>query len=146
MIKQCKICGKDFVTYPSKIKAGKGKYCSKLCSLEATNKYLVVNGKKSRFKKGETHEWHTHRIKNDEGYIEIYSSKHPFCTSRGYVREHRLIMEEKVGRYLKKEEDVHHINGIKEDNRIENLELLSHSEHTRLSNPVLFRWNGGVCP
>jgi len=43
--------------------------------------------------------------------------------------EHRLIMEEKIGRYLNKEELVHHINGNKIDNRSENLEIVSKGGH-----------------
>lgn len=43
-------------------------------------------------------------------------------------------MEQKLARSLTKDEDVHHINGIKTDNRIENLQLISHKKHASLTN------------
>jgi len=87
-------------------------------------------GKPARFKNHhnsnnpETHaHWKGGRIINSQGYVLIYKPKHPFCTRDGYVREHRLVMEEHIGRYLEPNEIVHHKNGNIKDNRIENLEL-----------------------
>jgi len=60
-----------------------------------------------------------------KGYILILLPFHPFSSKRGYVREHRLMMEKYLGRYLKREEVVHHENDIRDDNRIENLRLFS---------------------
>lgn len=74
-----------------------------------------------------------------DGYIFIRKSDHPFAAKNKYVAEHRLVMEHKIGRYLTKEECVHHINGIRNDNRIENLELCTtHGQHTMLHHPELY--------
>ncbi len=68
------------------------------------------------------------RIHSD-GYIQLMVKDHPCADRFGYVLQHRLVMESAIGRFLKPSEDVHHINGNRQDNRIENLELLSRSAH-----------------
>ena len=70
------------------------------------------------------------RKKHTAGYIEIYVSDHPY-NIRGYVFEHRLVVEDSIGRYLTRDEQVHHLNQVKDDNRLENLLLMTIGEHTR---------------
>jgi HNH endonuclease len=72
------------------------------------------------------------------GYILIHKPEHPNA-SRGYVRQHRLVMEEALGRYLTRDEVVHHINDDPSDNRKENLEVLSTGEHMRQHRSALGR-------
>lgn len=77
-----------------------------------------------------------HRYISPHGYIKVYFGKtHPLSSEDGYVYEHRLIMMKHLGRTLRKDELVHHMNGIRTDNRLENLELTTRSEHASHHNP-----------
>lgn len=55
-----------------------------------------------------------------------------FKTCKGWIQEHRLIMEVYLGRFLDPNEAVHHLNGNRQDNRLENLELMDAVQHTRM--------------
>lgn len=80
--------------------------------------------------------------RTDGRYWFIKVPFHPF-SKKGYVLEHRLVMEKKLGRLLRKKEVVHHINSDPRDNRIENLQLLkNNSEHTKL-HWKMWKKNGG---
>lgn len=70
------------------------------------------------------------RIEN--GYVYILRPDHPNVPKDGYMLEHRLVWEETHGRLLERAMHVHHINGIRDDNRPENLVALTRAEHRRL--------------
>lgn len=75
--------------------------------------------------------WNGGKRHRSDGYIQVYKPDHLHSCNEGYVMEHRLVMENKLGRYLKPKEVVHHKNKIRNDNRPENLELFSSvGEHT----------------
>lgn len=69
---------------------------------------------------------------NSKGYREIRVDGRT-------MKEHRHLMERHLGRKLLPTEDVHHLNGDKTDNRIENLEVIAHADHTRLTNQRPYR-------
>jgi len=114
----CKKCNK-------KISWSSGIYGSGLCT------HCGRIGRKGL--KGEKNpSWKGGKFKDKMGYIFIYNPNHPNAMHNKYVLEHRLIIEKYLGRYLTKKETVHHINGIKDDNRLENLILFKNqSYHSR---------------
>ena len=75
------------------------------------------------------------RKKTTNGYVLIYKPEHPFRDNKNYVLEHRFIVEQQIGRYLLSEEECHHSNKIKDDNRPKNLmAFINHSAHLRFHN------------
>lgn len=75
--------------------------------------------------------WNGGRRTRKDGYVVCYVPGHPYAY-RDFVLEHRLVMESHLGRYLKPEEIVHHMNENRSDNRIENLELTNKPDHSRM--------------
>ncbi len=79
------------------------------------------------------------KFTDDRGYIYVKCPNHPHRSNRGYVLEHRLVMERHLGRYLTPMEIVHHKNKNTSDNRLSNLQLCSnHREHQKIHKPDSF--------
>lgn len=112
------VCGNEKEVDLPLLKSGQVKSCG--CLLQEWLKRDQL--------KGNNYSWKGGRRVIDGGYIEIYKPSHPTSRSNGYIKEHRWVMEQYLGRPLLKNENVHHINGIRDDNRIENLELWSTSQ------------------
>lgn len=102
--KHCKYCEKLFYTT-------RNIFCSSKCACE----YKKVN--------------YNHKTYYENGYICEY---HNGYNKKGNVKQHRRIMEEYIGRKLKENEIVHHKNGDKTDNRIDNLQIMTRSEHSSM--------------
>ncbi len=76
--------------------------------------------------------WNGGKAISSHGYIQILMPNHPYCDIRGYVYEHRLVMEKHLGRYLSPNEIVHHLDENKTNNSIENLKIMTNEEHIKL--------------
>ena len=104
----CEQCGKDVERYVSS--RGSQIFCSRDCHQD--------------FRRAKTA-----RHVTSDGYVRIFVGKDcPNASKTGHIFEHRKVMQDILGRPLVGEENVHHINGVKDDNRPENLELWSRSQ------------------
>lgn len=80
----------------------------------------------------ENNNWKGGAYYHSDGYVYEYVPNHPDAVkAKGYVLQHRLVMEQKLGRPLRPNEVVHHMNEVKDDNRPENLELHDRSTHMK---------------
>lgn len=126
VIKTCKFCHKDFSRKPSQ---SVRIYCDQNCYMKAKClKYVHLdrlhNGKQVR--------------RDPDGYLWIYEPDYS-PSVHGWMMEHRWVVGVSVGRKLLRTEHVHHVNGRKDDNRLENLELLDPSVHSSITGKEIHR-------
>ena len=119
MIKTClnKDCKKEYKT---------SHRISKFCSQKCFKLHEVGEN---------ANNWQGGRVVSYHGYILINKPKHPNA-NMGYVPEHRLVIEKKIGRYLTKLDIVHHKNGNRQDNRLRNLKLTTRSKHNKIDEGI----------
>ncbi len=121
----CHICGEKF-------RGRHGRRCRRciyvasqgrcVCGKPIHPKSTTCQGCRDRKRGAENPGWKGGRFVAKSGYVMVYAPDHPGRLGV-YVDEHRLVMESMLGRYLLENENVHHRNGVKADNRPENLEL-----------------------
>lgn len=93
-------------------------------------KISLLKGRERKNFRGEKNpNWKGGRGKDKNGYIVIRNSNHPNADKRRRILEHRLVMANHLGRTLERWEHIHHKNGVKSDNRIENLGIVLVKNH-----------------
>lgn len=126
-IRDCQNCARPFL---SNIFHKHQTCCSRACgSLEEFNRKpdRVRGPQPGQVRGNRTSQWKGGSIRKQNGYVLIWTPDHPSKIGKSkantYVFEHRLVMEKTLGRILLPHEQVHHKNGVRDDNRPENLEL-----------------------
>ncbi len=124
----CAVCGSEFPTKKSHL--SRRKTCSKSCLAKLKSSQMSGKGNHQHGRTGAERgaAFKGGRRISSWGYVLIAVGRNK------YEFEHRLLMEAHIGRKLNHDEHVHHINGNKQDNRLENLEILTKPEHVRLHN------------
>jgi len=138
--KKCSFCGQEN-HYPLwQIRANKTErfYCSRDHRYKGQIGVSLSEETKKKMSEASKGVLKTGGVYTARGYMFVLSPEHPHKSSTGYVRKHRLVMEEHLGRFLNTGEVIHHVNENKMDNRIENLRLFnSHSEHMKMHKNAL---------
>lgn len=128
----CAFCGKKIKRVLSRVKRQKRfSFCDSECMAKGY-KGINLSGFFKKGNKGEKCINFRNGTQEENGYIAVLAPDHPHAQSKGYVYQHRLVMEKHIGRYLTPEEVVHHIDFDRKNNSIDNLMLFENDvEHHR---------------
>lgn len=110
--RSCRHCRRSFIVAAAQLRyEGYGAFCSRRCHYD--------------FRRAQPHT----DVVTPEGRVRVYAPESPMAGQSGYVYRYRLVMAAALGRPLRPDEHVDHLNGIPSDDRIENLAIRSASEH-----------------
>ena len=136
----CRECGKEFEPSSRHLRCPACRsrdVC--LCGAPKQGKSAVCSACRSVAGASNGH-WKGGRTRHKAGYVMAWAPGHPRAGQGQYVFEHILVMEQLLGRYLLPGESVHHRNGVKDDNRLENLELWTRPQPTGIRVSDAIAW------
>ena len=127
----CNHCGKNFIARCSQLRGGRVPYCSNSCTSSATPRTPEWNGKRAASFKANEHKPKTGKDNSNwSGGITLSGGYYRYTSGEHMGKcVHRVIMETHLGIKLTRNDVIHHINHIKTDNRIENLQVMTRAEH-----------------
>ncbi len=133
-LRRCGIEARKLTDYPP---TERQRECGRKLGYAGKGKKLTEEQRKriSEMNKGRRardYEFGGHEKMRDDGYIAVYVPDHPHANKEGYVMKHRLVVERDLGILIPEDHVVHHINGNRADNRIDNLALMTFEAHSAL--------------
>lgn len=131
----CEVCNTSFKVRPSEVRkaVARGNQPPRFCSVACQHSTYVGEGNPK---------WRGGTYRDADGYVYELAVDHPHANRAGYVRQHRLVVERVIGRFLTREEVVHHRNHVRDDNRPENLELMADGSSHRVHHG---EWQDAAC-
>ena len=128
--------------------AQKGKHLSEITKEKIRKSHIgkkhsqETRRKLSESRKGNRNpNWKGGQITSFQGYVLVLMPEHPRANSSGYVKRAYLVAEKMLGRYLYPEEISHHKNEIRNDDRPENIEVMTRGEHQSFHNEIRKKFN-----